>query len=273
MLIQCPSGLTGEAREIRGQEMSDMADRAEGAGGNIFAPVVRACWEKTSDSGPYPFIELGDTKVDFARVATDDLLYALLQLRIHSLGKEGHLYHFPVKCTGCGEKYQWTVDLAADLVVKPIREDVKKTLLSGGPFSANVAGKRVEYDIRRVAQMEALRAEMKRLQRRRVSEPEMIGAQLLRVEGLKSQDRRSLYRFALDLAWSDVLDLYEEMQAISWGYNLLDLQVLHKECGEEQDIIFPFGRTFFRHGKSSQAKADEQASTGTPSASAGFSQG
>ncbi len=272
MLIQCPSGLIGEARKIRGQEMSDMAERAEGTGGNIFAPVVRACWEATSDAGPYRFIELGDAKVDFARVATDDLMYALLQLRIQSL-KDGHLYHFPVKCAGCGGKYEWTVNLVEDLEVRPIRDDVKETLLSGAPFVGSVAGKRVEFDIRRVAQMEALRAEMKKLKRRKISEPELIGAQLLRIDGLKAQDRRSLYRFALDLEWSDVLDLYEQMQAISWGYDLLDLQVRHDACGEEQEIVFPFERTFFRPGKSSQEQTTAKDSTDTPSASAGSSPG
>lgn len=259
MRIELQSGLVGEARKIRGDEMEKMADRIKSGGGNIFAPVVQACWESTLDVGPYSFVALGDGKFDWRRVATTDLMDAMIQLRMATL-RDGHLYSFMVRCGGPGcasPKYLWDIDLSQDLELRPISETARSILSSGGHFEVKVGGRQVFFDVRRVAQAEAIEKQMKALGHKTAQEPALVAMQLVRVDGLKSNDPRSLYRFALDLDWNDVLDLYEQMRAVEWGYNLFDLETRCPECGWEQEVALPFDPTFFRPSRSTKKVATE----------------
>src|SRR5262249_28844689 len=154
---------------------------------------------------------------------------------IHSL-PEGHAYSFLVRCSSCSQRYAWEIDLTKELEVKSIDEVVRERLLAGLRFEANVAGKRVEVDVGRGTQGESIRKQMKAMPRRSVTEPELIAMQLVRVDGLSGQDPRSLYRFALDLDWGDVLDLYHQMQDVEWGYKLDAIETRCDSCGWEQEI-------------------------------------
>jgi hypothetical protein len=187
-------------------------------------------------------------KFDWKRINLGDIHYALLRLRAASL-PDGHLYAFQVKCESCGEPYPWELDIINDLRVQALPESSAEIIRTGGRHEATAAGRRVEFELRRLSQIGTIRKEMKRMQRRGMSLAESVAMQVAHVDGLKSQDMRSIYRFVLDLDWDEVLSLRDQFDEAD-GMVLLDgvdTKCIH--CKWQQEITLPFGKTFFRPPK------------------------
>jgi hypothetical protein len=77
-LITCPSGLTGRIRGMKVREERILTDRKLAKGGGQIDELLAACWEETTDPGPYDF---GDKGIDWGVVLQGDRFYALLQVR------------------------------------------------------------------------------------------------------------------------------------------------------------------------------------------------
>jgi len=105
--VTCPSGMKGELREILVADEDMLA--AESGGASVAAGMarienlVKACFVRVIDAGPYPHLsELDD------RILAADLTYLLVRLRGHSWGDEldvtatcpnGHHVAGRVKCS------------------------------------------------------------------------------------------------------------------------------------------------------------------------------
>lgn len=63
--ITCPSGLSGSIRGLKVCEERFLADRKLAKAGSVVDELLRACWEETTDPGPYDF---GGAKIDWDRV-------------------------------------------------------------------------------------------------------------------------------------------------------------------------------------------------------------
>lgn len=62
--ITCPSGLTGRIRGMKAKEERVLADRKLARSGAQLDQILAACWEETTDPGPYDF---GDQAIDWGR--------------------------------------------------------------------------------------------------------------------------------------------------------------------------------------------------------------
>jgi hypothetical protein len=105
--VRCPSGLAGTVRGLKVREERILADRKLVKSNSIVDELLRACWEETTDAGPYAF---ADGKVDWNHVLQDDRFHALLEIRALTYGPE---YAFAVTCReeACRARIEWELDL------------------------------------------------------------------------------------------------------------------------------------------------------------------
>ncbi len=119
--ITCPSGLTGEIRNLKAKEMSILADPAnrqqamrggkqKGKRAHPLDPIYAGCWLKTLDAGPYAIPE--GAPVPWPQILLCDRFFTLLHIRDLTWGS----YEFKVKCANAEcpkhkKPFLWDLDL------------------------------------------------------------------------------------------------------------------------------------------------------------------
>src|SRR5882672_8002391 len=127
--IDCPSGLAGHIRGLKGKEAKLLADRSAARAGATFDQMLASCWLETADPGVYEF---PNGVVDWSKVLVADRFYALLQIRTQTFGNE---YAFAVQCANaaCRERFEWSLDLQ-ELPVIPLSDAAKAAFRAGNRF-------------------------------------------------------------------------------------------------------------------------------------------
>lgn len=234
--IVCPSGLSGEIRGLKVKGLNLLADRRLAKSGKQLERILASCWEKTLDSGPYTFGEQG---LDWSQVLQGDRFYALLRMRILSLGAD---YAFSVVCQneGCRERIAWEVMLD-DLPVQPLTEESRARFRDGNRFEAWLpcAGVRVWFRL-------LVGADEQRFARVRQASPDRLWSaklalHIVEIEGIPARD---MHRFIEDLELADAEFLRREFERVDCGVETT-IEIECPACMTPQDVDLPFDHRFF----------------------------
>lgn len=262
LIVQCPSGLELLAHPIGGEELITIIDRAK-PGADAFdsiTAVLASCFEQVIEPGPYRFLEPESTaRPSFARVLQGDILVAILRLRIASFPKLKGLYEFDFPCSysECGHLTPWELDLAELLgnekLYRSLSPDAFMRVHEGTPFSYKTSdGQTIYYQLDTPSLAKPLRDLMTRERRKKTTDVEQVARQLVRVDGLRTQktnepvtDLRGLWQWAKRQTAGTLDEVLEAYEASDCGVDT-EIRVRCEECGKEQDINLPFGKTFFR---------------------------
>lgn len=234
--ITCPSGLTGEIRGLKVKELNILANRRLARGGQQIDHILASCWLATHDAGPYP---VGERGLDWDKVLQGDRFYALLRIRMLSLGVD---YAFSVVCQNeaCRHRFEWELSLD-DLPVRRLPEDSRQRFQAGNRFEVRLpcADARVWFRL-------AVGADEKRFARIRQANPDSIWSaslalRVIEVEGFKDSQKR---RFLEELELSDAEVLRREFERVDGGVET-SIEVECPACLMTQDLDLPFDHRFF----------------------------
>lgn len=276
--IPLPSGAVIEANGFGGREIIAIAERVgANASGETLTTVMTSCHVGTLDPGPYPFLEAGAGKPSWQKLLWTDLLVAMVRLRIESFpslaaGEEplkpgetgpaprtvGRAYEFEFSCEHCRHLCGGEIDLAELLAdpdhYRPLPESSRARIAASQLFPLTVPGVgSVLFDLRRAEQDAPMRALLKREGRRKETDVESIAKRLKRVEAAggkvyEQNDLRGIWRWCCGLSGDALDQLLAGMEAAEGGLNpeITAWCDNVEQCGREQRISLPFGRTFFR---------------------------
>lgn len=268
MQIELVSGMAGEVRRLTGRELHQIADPAMVRSGGSVDLMLKSCFLAITEPGPYPWQPGEKPKWDDA--LTGDRFDALLQLRAATFG---NVYDFSVQCSApsgtCRERYDWELRYT-DLPRRLLSEAATEKLRAGENDFATVAGgKAVRFRLG-TGKDEKLAAKLRHQQRGAWSPIDAIAMRLLEVEGLKTQHDKFWRKWLLDdLAWPEVLDLLDAMDAQDCGIDT-KIETECPFCGWVQEVQLPFGVDFFRPRKRKKATEETETdpTTTTPAAAA-----
>ena len=231
-LVICPSGLAGRVRGLKVKEEQILTDRQLAKAGGQVDALLAACWEETTDPGPYVF----EGKPDWGRVLVADRFVALVQIRIATYGAT---YAFQVPCERCGERIEWELELDA-LPVRALSADSRRTFEGGNRFKVRLPGAGREVWFRLLIGND----EKKLPQLRQANREKVLSASLahrvLEIEGVAEKDRRA---YLEDLTLGDVSVLLAEVDRVDGGIETsIDIQCT--ACQAVQAIDLPFQGSF-----------------------------
>lgn len=115
--IECPSGLVGTIRNMKGAEFNLLSDRKGMRSGQSFDRILANCWVRTEDQGRAYSDEM-IAPVRWSKMLSADRFYALVQIRAATWGSR---YDFVLPCPDCGARVRDHVDVS-DLTVNAIPE-------------------------------------------------------------------------------------------------------------------------------------------------------
>jgi hypothetical protein len=255
--IVCPSRLSGRVRGMRVREEKILADRQLAKSGAQLDELLAACWEETTDPGPYVF---ATGRVDWSKVLQGDRFYALMQMRVATYGAD---YAFHVSCRNgaCRTRIDWEVDLDK-LIVRPLCDASRAALLAGNRFEAMLpdAGRRVWFKL--------LTGEDERKLARAAKHADgalshVLELRVVEIEGVEARERR---RFLEDLTMRDADALFDAFDASDCGVDTT-IEIECPECLEVQDVELPFDQGFFLPGKGRSARRRDRQSSSPRSSS------
>lgn len=234
--IVCPSGLSGEIRGLKVQELNLLADRRVAKSGQQLERILASCWQRTLDPGPYA---LGAAGLDWGQVLQGDRFYALLRMRILSLGAD---YAFSVVCQneGCCTRIAWEVALD-DLPVKLLSDESRACFQDGNRFEAWLPQAAVRVWFRLL-----VGADEQRFARMRQASPDRLWSaklalHIVEIEGIDSSQRS---RFIEDLALADAEFLRCAFERVDCGVETT-IEIECPVCMMPQDVDLPFDHRFF----------------------------
>jgi hypothetical protein len=252
--ITCPSGLTGEIRGLKVKELNILANRRLARGGEQIDRILASCWLSTQDPGPYA---IGDRGLDWAQVLQGDRFFALLRIRMLSLGVD---YAFAVACKSetCLQRFEWELSLD-DLPVRMLPDDSRQRFQAGNRFEAWLPSAQTRVWFRL-----ATGADEKRFARIRQASPDSIWSaslalRVLEVEGVADSQKR---RFLEELELADAEFLRNEFERVDGGVET-SIEVECPECLMTQDIDLPFDHRFFLASSRRKRTATSSAGSST----------
>ena len=230
--VVCPSGLAGRVRGLRVKEEQILTDRALARAGGQVDALLAACWEETTDPGPYTF----DGKPDWGRVLVADRFVALVQIRIATYGPS---YAFHLPCERCGERIEWELGLDA-LPVRALSLASRQAFAGGNRFATMLTEAAREVWFRLLVGAD----EKKLPQLRQANRDKVLSASLahrvIEIAGVAEKDRRA---FLEELSLRDVAALLAEVDRVDGGIET----TIDIECGAclaVQEVELPFQGSF-----------------------------
>lgn len=237
--IQCPSGLAGQVRNLKVKEADALADTVEAKQGTSFDSVLAGCWLRTDSPGVYEKTALrSDGSLDWSKVYLADRFHALLRIRAATYGED---YDFDVpKCTGCDERYGWSLRLE-DLPVKPLPEETRALLVQGtNSFETSLPdGRRVLFHLQ-TGEREAKAVLFARKQPRNKVTMSLL-ARVDEIGGVRGPGLRAVVE---DLSMPETLHLLEQFDAVDGGVET-DIATHCPHCGFENVVELPLGKGFW----------------------------
>jgi hypothetical protein len=232
-----PSGMTGSVRKLTVKESKLFSDRAKAKDGSLFTSILKACWNSTSDWGPYTPLDSGSP--NWLDVLTGDRFYAVLKVRCASFGSD---YSFRVQCSDptCRSPYDWSLNLD-ELEVKHLSEDSKAQFLSGNRFEVALPedGRRVYFHLMTGADEERAAKMFKNS----TGDPlfKALQFRITEIEDVEDKNRR---KFIEEMSMSDAVALLQMMDDVDCGVET-NIQVECPECYAVEDIRLPLNQEFF----------------------------
>jgi hypothetical protein len=231
-LVTCPSGLAGRVRGLRVKEEQILTDRQLAKSGGQIDALLAACWEETTDPGPYGF----DGKPDWSQVLIADRFVALVHIRMATYGPT---YAFDLPCERCGERIEWELELD-QLPVRELSVESRSTFLAANRFRARLpeAGRDVRFRLL-VGDDERKLPQLQQANREKVLSAS-LAHRVVEIDGVAEKDRRA---FLEDLTLGDVKALLTEVERVDGGIETtVDIQC--PSCQAVQAVDLPFQGTF-----------------------------
>lgn len=274
--IECPSGLTGRIRGLKGKDGRFLTDPALNKSGMLPDHILANVWEETTNPGFYKVGENG--KINWGSALVGDRMYALIQARI--AGREDSLYDFKAQCASdrCRKSFDWQIDLD-DLPVKRLDTSVREQFATGNfdlkcimpgteerrllttdtmtglallkpkreivPGTGRMVTFRLQTGNDEVAFRKALEAKKKkRSSESSDEENSMLDVLIMRTKAIEGIEPSGIKDFleALDLdAIARLIGRYDEQDC---GIDAT-IEIECPECNALRDISLPFGEDFF----------------------------
>lgn len=266
--------------EIGGEELIQIIDRAKPNASEIdtIAAVLGSCFEEVVEPGPYAFLSPGPGKPAFGRLLQGDVLVAILRLRIASFPRLQGAYEFDFPCSYplCGDLTPWSVDLGAMLahpkLYRSLSPDSFMRVAEGTPFPFTTSsGTTIHFQLSTPSLLKPVRDLMKRENRKKLTDVELVAQQLVSVEGLRSaktnepiKDLRGLWQWARKQTAGTLDEILAAYEAADCGIDT-EIRVRCETCGRQQDRDLPFGRTFFAPRSATKKGSMERPSSGEDS--------
>lgn len=232
--IDCPSGLKGRIRGLKGKEFKLLGDKRAMRSGAAFSNILKACWEETLEAGIYDF-ENGS--FDWLPVLQADRFFTLIQIRLATFPDED--YSFSAQCTddACSRKFEWDLDLA-DLPVKKVPAATLKKLKDGQDLEVTIGGRKVSFILPDGKTEQRSAKFVKR------DEIDMMGVLLTRITEVKGVDKNKYQSWLEELGFAEHRDMLAAFDEADGGVEtMIDIRCPH--CGWEYEVDLPFGRAFF----------------------------
>ena len=267
MIIECPSGLKGEARRIKGREIQAIADKLaddEDVSEAGLIAVLNGCWVNTISAGPYGYVSTGTVNVPWRKVLKGDLIPALLNIRVGSF-RDGKDYTFVTRCpvSQCKKPFKWTIDIVEELLGRT------RALSEAGRTHLEQGGEDLSYDLSVMPDMggdpeiipityrlatlhrdkdaEKWKKQMLRRKERTSREDiiiDQLANQITSIGGQKL-NHRERWKYVRELGAQEIYDLRDAFESAECGIDTeVTVRCESASCGYEFDVDLPFGPSF-----------------------------
>lgn len=244
--IECPSGLVGEIRGLKGKEARLMTDLKGIKQGQLWSKILKGCWLNTVDPGPYTIN--GSGQLDWSEVLLGDRFFAILKIREETYGSA---YEFSAPCSNnaCREKIDWEIRID-ELPVKTLSQEVLDEFKNGNKLCTTVPpdDKKVWFKLL-VGADEVKISKAVGSGNREGALITGLALRIVEIEGVNKQDKR---KYLEDLEMADLLGLVDAFDESDGGIET-EIEIECQECFWTQEIELPFGRAFFMPSKKGKA--------------------
>lgn len=252
MLINCPSGLTFQARKWRIGDRRNLHDQRIIKQGLLMRRMLEAVDEGLEDAGPYEF-QPGE-KVPWAKVCLTDIVDALIAIRIETNPE----LDYTETCENCGARIPLTIDLR-ELTKSPMSAAGKQHLSTGDPLERRIPLREPEdgetpgdvphavVKIRMLCgqDMPTLTKHYKQ-DPTTMQEVQMVMhlTEIKTPEGNLLQQFKKMQDFYAEQDWVFNQELDKVIEEMGGGMDTL-VNMDCRRCNAEQQGILPFGAEFF----------------------------
>jgi hypothetical protein len=241
MIVNCPSGLTGEIRKLKGKEANILADRKLARKGETYDQILKGCWVNTIDPGPYERygVTVGEEKLPWGKILSCDRYYALTSIRINTHGPE---YSFKVQCgsdgsSGCGKRFSWDIDISKDLDIYDLPKESR----------LKISEKNNEFKVEKegiVFTFKLLNGDDERRSNKLIQDrgdkliTSALEARIVSIS--KVENRRDHGKFLEDLDVNIQLELLDEFEKVDGGIDTsFEVECPNPACGIQFEVSVP----------------------------------
>lgn len=245
MNVTCPSGLSGEIRKLKGREANNLADRRLARKGETYDYILRGCWIGTDDAGPYEHIGVhsGESNIPWGRILVCDRFYILAAIRVATYGSE---YSFKCRCgedgSGCGEKFEWTVDIARDLDVYDLPDESRiKIANNDNRFTLDFDGMTIVHKL--MTGDDEKRAGRVLMKNKKELVTTSIAQRIIQIDDLKSSQK--IVHFLEEMDMDVQLEILNKLEGVDGGIET-EFEVECPRCENDFRAPVPFeGEAFW----------------------------
>lgn len=266
MEITCPSGLRGVIRGLKVRELTILTDQKLVRSGRILTEIVKNCWLKTLDAGPYSFGGATPNPLPWVEMLSADRLFVFKEIRIATFGPN---FEFEVTCLEelCKHKFLATVDLSG-FPVKQLSPESRTHLQMNTPFEVSIGGHQLSFRLMLGKDEERLRYLMADLGLSIITAGYMC--RITAIEGVDITDDETFKEWIEDLDYAEGLKLSAAMDKVDASVSTTTtLRCLR--CEAEWDINIPLVQTLSTRKKISNVLVKDgkksSAESSTPSGS------
>jgi hypothetical protein len=223
------------------REMALLTDAKLIRSGQLMTEMVKNCWVRTLDPGPYTFPGPVPHPLPWDQLLHSDKLHAFKDIRVATFGPE---FEWEVQCPkeACNHRFLWNVRLDS-LETTPLPPQSRDHVTRGVPLVTVVNGKKVEYRLLRGG-------DDKRLMQftEKFAMPILTAGYICRItglEGIGADDPEAVRAWLddLDLAAGEALQETMDEHEPAVG---LAVEIICPKCSDGWRAILPLVLAFTR---------------------------
>ena len=221
-----------------------LSDKEAIKSGTFLDKILSACTVNVIEANPYtpipaPPLSPGEPPrqvLDWSQVLVGDRFFALVQIRILSLGET---FGFKLQCTesGCRKRFDYEISLMTDLKVTCLSDEDRAQFATANEFVAIDRNKKaIKYRLP-VGKDEVVAM-------RAGQGPDGVFMQSLMQRIVSIEGEIVPRKYLEDCEFGGLLDLLETIDKHNCGVET-SIEVECPHCGGLEDVQLPFGRGFF----------------------------
>jgi len=254
--VSLPSGAEVVLRQLLMREENILAQSARSRGrnkNNVLNTVLDSCLVEWVDVGPYTGVNPGDRPVTRSLLMGDKFVLMIELRKITYRDGEKYPIH-GVECpSGSCPLFDYEVDLETDLVRRDLDEEDLAVVVSGEPFSCEIAGKKITFTLASGKTEEALEKLVKHNPGRAMSCA--LRSRIVDVEGVERRDildwldGNNGHSKTFDgLGGQECEDLRDAFDLHECGVDT-EVAIECPHCGREEMLDLPFDSGFLLPSK------------------------